>query len=87
MAILTVHHWPDIEAGLREVRRVTRGRIVILTFDPLFRPWLTDYLPELAALDDARIPAMENYERWLGPIEVIPVLERFPIIPAHSRTS
>lgn len=74
MAILTVHHWPDIEAGLREVRRVTRGRIVILTFDPLFRPWLTDYLPELAALDDARIPAMENYERWLGPIEVIPVL-------------
>ncbi|MFN2473783.1 MAG: class I SAM-dependent methyltransferase [Sphingomicrobium sp.] len=74
MAILTVHHWPDIEAGLREVRRVTRGRIVVLTFDPSFRPWLTDYLPELAALDDERIPAMSNYERWLGPVQVMPLL-------------
>lgn len=74
MAILTIHHWPDIEAGLREVRRVTRGRIVILTFDPLFQPWLTDYFPELAALDNACMPAMENYERWLGPVELIPVL-------------
>ena len=26
MAILTIHHWPDKEAGLREMRRVTRGR-------------------------------------------------------------
>ena len=31
MAILTVHHWPDKQAGLREMRRVTRGRIVLLT--------------------------------------------------------
>jgi ubiquinone/menaquinone biosynthesis C-methylase UbiE len=53
MAILTIHHWPDKEAGLREMRRVTRGRIVLLTFDPSQRPWLTDYLPELAALDEA----------------------------------
>jgi ubiquinone/menaquinone biosynthesis C-methylase UbiE len=45
MAILTVHHWTDIAAGLREMRRVTQGRIVLLTFDPSFRPWLTDYLP------------------------------------------
>ena len=28
MAILTVHHWPDKKAGLQEMRRVTRGRIV-----------------------------------------------------------
>ena len=33
IAILTIHHWPDKEAGLREMRRVTRGRIVLLTFD------------------------------------------------------
>lgn len=34
MAILTVHHWSDKERGFREMRRVTRGRIVLLTFDP-----------------------------------------------------
>jgi SAM-dependent methyltransferase len=74
MAILTLHHWPDKEAGLREMRRVTRGPIVLLTFDPSHRPWLTDYLPELAALDEAQAPTMSDYERWLGSVEITPVL-------------
>jgi SAM-dependent methyltransferase len=74
MAILTIHHWPDKKAGLREMRRVTRGRIVLLTFDPSHRPWLTDYLPELAALDEAQMPAMSDYERWLGTVRITPVL-------------
>jgi len=74
MAILTIHHWPDKEAGLREMRRATRGRLVLLTFDPSRRPWLTDYLPELAALDEAQMPAMSDYERWLGPVRITPVL-------------
>lgn len=73
MAILTIHHWPDKQAGLAELRRVTRGPIVLLTFDPAHRPWLTDYLPELAALDEAQMPAMADYARWLGPVEVRPV--------------
>ena len=77
MAILTVHHWPDKEAGLHEMRRVTRGRVVLLTFDPSHRPWLTDYLPELAALDQAQMPAMSDYERWLGRVRIttVPVPE------------
>ena len=74
MAILTVHHWPDKEAGLSEMRRVTRGRIVLLTFDPARRPWLTDYLPQLAALDEAQMPAISDYSRWLGPVQITPVL-------------
>lgn len=73
MAILTLHHWPDKEAGLREMRRVTRGRIVLLTFDPSQRPWLTDYLPELSALDEAQMPGMSDYERWLGAVRITPV--------------
>lgn len=73
MAVLTIHHWPDKEAGIREMRRVTRGRIVLMTFDPAHRPWLTDYLPELAALDEAQMPAMSDYERWLGPVRISPV--------------
>lgn len=74
MAILTIHHWPDQAAGLREMRRVTRGPIVLLTFDPASRPWLTDYLPELVALDDVAMPRMEDYARWLGDVDVQPVL-------------
>lgn len=74
MAVLTLHHWPDKEAGLREMRRVTGGRIVLLTFDPSARPWLTDYLPELALLDEEQMPSLTEYERWLGPLDVTPVL-------------
>ena len=73
MAILTIHHWPDKRAGLGEMRRVTRGPILLLTFDPAQRPWLTDYLPELAALDEKQMPSMADYERWLGPVRVTPV--------------
>lgn len=73
MAILTIHHWPDKQAGLREMRRVTRGPIVLLTFDPTHRPWLTDYLPELAALDESIMPRLADYEKWLGPVSITPV--------------
>jgi SAM-dependent methyltransferase len=74
MAILTVHHWTDKEKGLREMRRVTRGRIVILTYDPRFRGyWLADYIPELVALDEAQMPRMTDYQAWLGPVAIRPV--------------
>jgi len=74
MAILTVHHWADQEKGLKELRRVTRGRIVILTYDPSFRGfWLADYIPELVALDEAQMPGMADYGKWLGPVEISPV--------------
>jgi SAM-dependent methyltransferase len=73
MALLTIHHWPDKQAGLAEMRRVTRGRIVLLTFDPAQRPWLTDYFPELISLDQAQMPSISDYERWLGPVRVTPV--------------
>lgn len=73
MAILTIHHWPDKEKGLHEMRRVTRGPIVLLTFDPSHRPWLTDYLPQLATLDESQMPRMSDYERWLGAVRISPM--------------
>lgn len=70
MAILTVHHWTDTPRGLAELRRVTRGPVVLLTYDPAFRGnWLTDYLPELIELDEQIMPPMSDYARWLGPVE------------------
>ena len=74
MAILTVHHWSDVPKGLREMRRVTRGRIVILTFDPLTSDfWLLDYLPELGILDQQQTPRRADFEAVLGPLQRVPV--------------
>lgn len=74
MAILTVHHWSDQPRGLKEMRRVTTGPIVLLTYDPAFRGfWLADYIPELVALDEAQMPLLSDYERWLGPVAIAPV--------------
>ncbi len=73
-AILTVHHWTDQAKGLAEMRRVARGPVVLLTFDPAFRnAWLLDYFPALATLDDGQMPALADYRKWLGPVEILPV--------------
>jgi ubiquinone/menaquinone biosynthesis C-methylase UbiE len=34
MGTFTIHQWPDLKAGLGEMRRVTRGPVAILTCDP-----------------------------------------------------
>jgi SAM-dependent methyltransferase len=74
MAVLTVHHWSDKQKGLSEMRRVTRGPVVLLTYDPAFRGfWLADYIPDLVALDEAQMPTLADYERWLGPVVTTPV--------------
>lgn len=74
MAILTVHHWSDKAKGLGEMRRVTRGPVVVLTYDPAFRGfWLADYIPELVDLDESQMPRLSDYEAWLGPVEISPV--------------
>lgn len=53
LAVLTVHHWTDVAAGIAELRRVARRRVVILTWDQtVFREfWLVrEYLPAAAAV-------------------------------------
>lgn len=78
MAVLTIHHWDeDRERGVREMRRVARGPVVLLTFDPRVsaRMWLiADYLPEVADLDRRTCPAPEAIARWLGTeVDIQPV--------------
>lgn len=74
LAILTVHHWPDKKQGLLELRRVSRDRVVILTWDPGFKGfWLTDYIPQILEQDILLFPLLQDYEALLGPVDVIDV--------------
>lgn len=57
LAILTVHHWVDLAAGLAEMQRVARRRLVIVTFDrePLRDLWMIrDYFPGMLDLKSDR---------------------------------
>ncbi|MFN9580159.1 MAG: class I SAM-dependent methyltransferase [Novosphingobium sp.] len=74
IGVLTIHHWADQQQGIREMCRVARERVVLLTFDPAARPWLTDYLPELATLDEAAMPSLDTLSDWLGSVAIEPVL-------------
>lgn len=80
MAILSVHHWDEErERGVRELRRVARGAVVILTHDAQVSSamWLmADYLPEVAALDRQIFPSATQLASWLGgevSVETIPI--------------
>ncbi|MEV4349202.1 class I SAM-dependent methyltransferase [Actinoplanes sp. NPDC049596] len=69
MATVTVHQWPDAAAGLKELRRVTRGPIAVLTFDgdALDRFWLAAYSPELIAAERRRYPDISDIAMAVGP--------------------
>jgi SAM-dependent methyltransferase len=78
MALITVHHWDDQIAGLREMRRVARGPVVVLTFDidALAQYWmLTDYLPEALADDRGRFEPLATLAGALGGarVEAVPI--------------
>lgn len=76
LAVLTLHHWPDLPRGLQELRRVARQAVVILTFDTSVEGfWLTDYFPELLDLDRQSMPSLAEIQRHLGPltVEEVPV--------------
>ena len=68
MTTFSVHQWGDLRAGLREVRRVTRGPVVILTCDPgrLRRFWLAEYAPEVLDAEAVRYPSVAALSDGLG---------------------
>jgi SAM-dependent methyltransferase len=77
-AFLTIHHWPDMIKGLNEMRRVTRGQIVILTYDPdaLDTFWNAEYFPEVVDVERQRYARIGDLIEMLGgscKVEEIPV--------------
>ncbi|HVL90679.1 MAG TPA: class I SAM-dependent methyltransferase, partial [Actinomycetota bacterium] len=89
MAVLTVHHWNDPEAGLREMRRVA-SRVVIFGFDLVAlheRFWLIrDYLPELLTLESGS-PTVERAAEITGAASIesvpLPATCRDGFMPAY----
>jgi SAM-dependent methyltransferase len=75
MAVLTLHHWDDVEAGVSEMRRVA-NRVVVLTWDQRVcdRFWLVaEYVPEIAVLDARRAVSVERLTELLGGADVTTV--------------
>jgi SAM-dependent methyltransferase len=82
LAVLTVHHWSDPVAGLREMRRVAR-RQVVLFFEPLrtHRFWALDYFPEALDLPSEQSPPGEDLLR-----EVLDVTSVAPVLVPRDCT-
>ncbi|MFG1608545.1 class I SAM-dependent methyltransferase [Actinoplanes sp. NPDC049265] len=68
LASVTVHQWADTAKGLAELRRVTRGPVVVLTFDgdALDTHWLAAYFPELITAERHRYPAIRDIAAAIG---------------------
>ncbi len=78
MAVMTVHQWADLDLGLSELRRVSRGPVVVVAGDgdALPRFWLNTYAPELIAAERRRYPPIARLAERLGAgsaIETIPI--------------
>ena len=79
MALLSLHHWSDWRAGVLELRRVARERVVLFTYDPALAGswWLKrDYLGELVVQDVARFPTLAEQAAAAGEgtvVEAVPI--------------
>lgn len=77
MAIITLHHWNDVDAGLREMRRVARRRIVIVTFDPALEAdlWIArDYIREHVIQTFSSLPPISRVLEPFPEAQVRPLL-------------
>jgi SAM-dependent methyltransferase len=67
MACVTIHHWEPPEAGLAELRRVSRGPVVIFTFELDDLPdWQHEFLREGLVKERPRFPPVERIASALG---------------------
>lgn len=72
MAVLTVHHWPDVAAGLHELRRVARRQVIVgFDADEVERTWLLEYFsPGLDAPSERNAPSVADLSQHLDVIDV-----------------
>jgi SAM-dependent methyltransferase len=72
LAVLTIHHWSSWRKGLTELLRVSRDRVVIVTWDSEHSGfWLVrDYLPEILDIDRRIFPPIKDLAHLMGPLAV-----------------
>ncbi|WP_030861273.1 class I SAM-dependent methyltransferase [Streptomyces sp. NRRL F-2747] len=78
MTLFSVHQWGDVTAGLRGMRRVTSGPVVVLTCDPkrVRDFWLYEYAPEVLDIEARRYPSVEEMAGALGgtgTVQTVPI--------------
>ncbi len=78
MASSTVHQWSDLAKGIEEMKRVSRGPVVVTVSDPdrLHDFWLSDYFPEPLDRERTRFPQIARLIALLGPetcVEHLPI--------------
>jgi SAM-dependent methyltransferase len=67
MACVTIHHWEPPAAGLAEMRRVSRGAVVVFTFELDCLPaWQQEFLHEGLVKERPRFPPVEDVAAALG---------------------
>jgi SAM-dependent methyltransferase len=81
MGVLTIHHWDDLGAGLAEMRRVARKRIVLVTIDAEKNAeiWtLAEYFPAAMRAEEEKMPSMRELEALLpgAEVEAVPMPSR-----------
>ena len=74
MAILTIHHWPDRERGLGEMKRIARRCVVLTWIPPEKEFWLTrDYLPHFMEADKKLFPLWFDEDPDTVEVQTVPV--------------
>ena len=67
IACVTIHHWEPPGVGLAELRRVSRGPVVVFTFElNQVPPWQLDFLAGVVAIERRRFPAIDDVAAALG---------------------
>ena len=81
VVMLALHHFKDLAAGIKEIDRITKGKIVIFAFEQSKIPdfWLTEYFPYFIRDTLATFPSIQQIAEQIGQItkkevETIPFL-------------